>query len=83
MGCCVRRQQTKVFEEAMVLIGDAVRLDTAHSYAAAIDKYLQGIQRLLHVIKCGLPFSGWSCCKLERCARAAVLQHSISVTEKP
>ena len=33
-------------------MGDAIRLDNEGNYKDALEKYMSGIQRIIHVIKC-------------------------------
>ncbi len=42
----------RILDEALAIIGEAVKLDNEKKYPEALSKYMLGVDRLIHVIRC-------------------------------
>jgi hypothetical protein len=51
----------RVLDEALAIIGEAIKLDNDKKYAEALNKYQLGIERIIHVIRCTCGPQAWLC----------------------
>ena len=55
----VCQADNRILDEALAIIGEAIKLDNEEKYAEALTKYMLGVERIIHVIRCMLIETLW------------------------